>query len=62
MKLPEESHPASLQDTCWKNCCQPKFWEQRADTIWFREEAFGTVGRAEWKIVQLLIILILCCA
>lgn len=35
--------------------------EQRADTIWSREEAFGTVGRAEWKIVQLFIILIVLC-
>lgn len=55
---------ASLEDTCaGKTAVSLSLGnKQRADTIQSREGAFRTVVRAEWKIVQLFIILILCYA
>lgn len=60
----KESDPASLQYTCvGKTAVSLGLGnKQRTDTTRSREEVVGTVVRAEWKIVQLFIILILCYA
>jgi len=60
----KEPDPASCQDmfTAKITVSPDLVTKQGPVTTQLREETFGTVAKAEWKVVQLFIILILCYA